>query len=368
MKLTVCQFIGSTGSGGAETLTKDYALLLDKRKFNVIVVVRRRYSESPNDIILSEKGVKVYSIYKHNGIIHKMFQKLFDFWYVPYKLRKIIKKENVRVLHIHLELLKYVKRIQKYLNNISLFFTCHTKPELVFRGKEREAASFLIKNNDLQIIALHDQMKREIDTILGISSTIVIRNGIDFNRFYNCKKSKGEMRDKLGIAREAFVIGNVGRFSIPKNHEFLIDIFAELKKRNPESFLLLIGDGPLKKGVISKLSAFDLKDYLILSNRTDIPELLKAMDVFVFPSLYEGLGIALIEAQVSGLRCVVSNKIPKEAIRNENVVVSSLSASVSSWCDAIMDSTIIGKAYGDLSDYDMNKEIHKLEECYLKDK
>jgi glycosyltransferase involved in cell wall biosynthesis len=103
---------------------------------------------------------------------------------------------------------------------------------------------------------------------------------------------------------------------------------------------------------------------MILSNRSDIPELMRAMDVFVFPSLFEGLGIVLIEAQVSGIRCIVSDTVPKEAFRSDLTVAVSLNQSPSEWCDVILDESIKGECYGDLDEYDMNKEIKRLEKLY----
>ena len=103
---------------------------------------------------------------------------------------------------------------------------------------------------------------------------------------------------------------------------------------------------------------------MILSHRTDVNEILRAMDVFVFPSLYEGLPLALIEAQVSGLRCIVSDAVPPEAFRSERVIALSLE-NPKKWADTILNDSVTGVSYGDLEDYDMNKEIKYLETLYL---
>ena len=111
---------------------------------------------------------------------------------------------------------------------------------------------------------------------------------------------------------------------------------------------------------------YQLEDrYLILSNRIDIPELLKSMDVFVFPSLFEGLGIVLIEAQLLQLKCVISDKIPNEAIKRNTTIVMSLDKDPKQWCDVIFDNNIRGDIIGNINDYDMNSEIHVLEKLYL---
>ena len=199
-----------------------------------------------------------------------------------------------------------------------------------------------------------------------IDNTVVIRNGIDFNRFRNVAITREQERAVLNIPADAFVVGHVGRFHEVKNHTFLVDVFGEVCKKNKNAFLLLVGDGALKKSVEDKLDRLGYNGrYLILSHRSDIPELMRAMDVFVFPSLYEGLGLVLIEAQVSGLRCIVSDAVPTEAFQTDLAVPVSLSEPASKWCDIILDDSIKGVAHGNIEDYDMNKEIKRLEKLYL---
>lgn len=369
MQCKIAEFIGSIQDGGAETLVKDYALMLDKNKFDIVVIVLRRSLNTANDKILADNGIKIVPICKSNFILFKVIQRLNYWWYVPYRLKKILQEENVNVLHVHLQLLKYVMKISSKIKGIRVFYTAHSEPKRLFLGKnaaEGRAAEKLIKNNNLQMIALHDDMRKEINEMFHIDNTCIIRNGINFNRFHDCIERKEDIRKSLGIPKKAFVIGHVGRFHILKNHSFLIKIFDELCRRRDNSFLLLVGEGKLKSRVENDLLSLGLRDKcLILSHRSDIPQILKAMDVFVFPSLLEGLGIALIEAQVSGLRCVASDAVPQEAFKTELAIPVSLSASPQKWCDIILDKNIKGVSDGHLDDYDMNKEIKRLEELYI---
>ena len=141
----------------------------------------------------------------------------------------------------------------------------------------------------------------------------VIYNAIDTEKFIYNEKMREEKLKELKIDKNKKIIGHVGRFEKQKNHEFLIDIFNEIFKKEPNAILLLIGDGSLKQHIKEKTIELNIQDKVIfLGKRNDVEELYQAMDVFVFPSLYEGLGTVLIEAQYSGLPCVVSNKIPNE--------------------------------------------------------
>ncbi len=141
----------------------------------------------------------------------------------------------------------------------------------------------------------------------------VVYCGIDLEPFRQ-PVDRAEVRRELNIPEDAFVLGHVGRFHEQKNHTFLIDIAAEVARREPNMRLLLVGDGPLRPQIEAKVASLGLTDRVIFAGlRPDVPRLMKgAMDVFVFPSLYEGLGLVLIEAQLSGLPSIFSDVIPEE--------------------------------------------------------
>lgn len=147
------------------------------------------------------------------------------------------------------------------------------------------------------------------------------------------------VRAELGIPANAFVIGHVGRFVEQKNHQFLVDIAAEVAKREPRMHLLLIGDGFLRPDIEQKVAQVGLTDRVIFARtRPDVPRLmLGAMDVFLFPSLYEGLGLVLVEAQAARLPCIFSDVVPEEAdVIKPLVRRISLSQPASVWADAVM--------------------------------
>ena len=366
------------GDGGAETLVKDYALLLDKQRFQItIVTINPVDTTSANYKRLSDAGIQIVPIYRRKAdfkwwIAQKLWNRCFHKRYVARKLLKIIKEKDAQVLHCHLEVLYAVASVSKRLKIKKLLFTCHSQPSKIFKPSrwenEEKSARILIKNNNLQMIALHDDMRRELNKRFGVENTIVIHNGIDFDKFRSVLENKNEIRQDIGINREAFVIGHVGRFSEAKNHGFLVDVFAEVFKRRTDSHLLMIGAGEKEEEVKGRLNSLGLEGYYtILSHRTDIPRLLKAMDVFVFPSLYEGLPVSIVEAQVAGLRTIASDVITKECFFSGDAVPLSIEMSPSKWADTILDSSIKSECESDINLFNMRTEIDRLGEVYEKD-
>ena len=167
---------------------------------------------------------------------------------------------------------------------------------------------------------------------------IVINNAIDLKKFNNNEQKRNRFRKELRIEGK-FVVGHVGNFTEPKNHAFILEVFSRVLSEQPNSELFLIGSGDRIKAVQDRCKALDIYDKVIFAGvRNDICNILCAFDVFLFPSLYEGFGIALIEAQAVGLPCVYSDVIPKEVnVITENNRILSLKQKYQDWVKAILD-------------------------------
>ncbi len=141
---------------------------------------------------------------------------------------------------------------------------------------------------------------------------LLLPNGVDLDRFTAGRAGRGRLRRELGVEGR-YVIGHVGRFYDVKNHSFLLDAFEQVHRREPGAVLVLVGVGPLQQDMARKAVELGIADDVIMTgNRTDVPELLAAMDVFAFPSLWEGLPMTVVEAQAAGLPCVLSDTITRE--------------------------------------------------------
>lgn len=207
------------------------------------------------------------------------------------------------------------------------------------------------------------------DWMFGGAPYQIINNAIDATSYSFNPKNRIEVRHQLGSA-DKLIIGHVGRFNPQKNHPFLLDIFAALLKKEPNAVLLLVGGGEDMPKIQAKAHALGIAEHVrFLGVRSDVAALMQAMDVFVFPSLYEGLGIVLIEAQAAGLPCVVSDTIPREAYLTDLVTAERLSSSTETWADNILEKRNFPRtdrraeiaAHG----FDIATEAVKLQEFYI---
>lgn len=163
-----------------------------------------------------------------------------------------------------------------------------------------------------------------------------IPNAIDPQRFVFDAAVRAQVREELGL-KDQFVIGHVGRFGFMKNHTFLVDIFAELCKMRDDAVLVLIGKGELEGQIREKAGSMGLSDKVFfLGNRFDVERYYQAFDYFVFPSTFEGLPGSVVEAQASGLCCLVSDKVTREAALTGLVTYKSIGEPAANWAGEIM--------------------------------
>lgn len=368
MKTKVVEYISRIQDGGAETIVKDYALLLDKEQFDVTIICEDYKKNSANFRILRENGVKSIFTYGSFNYPHRLIARIFGARYKAFLLKKELQKINPDVVHIHLESLEVISILAKDLKDTKLVFTCHNVPDLCIgkkRPREEKACKYLLENNGLQIIALHSEMADTINKMFGINNTIVLNNGINFNKFLLNNSSNQEIKNREGIPTDRYVVGHIGRFVYQKNHDFLIEVFKEINNINKKTHLLLIGSGELESEIRKKISNYNLNDYVtITSSRTDVSDLLKIMDVFLFPSRFEGLSLSMLEAQVCAVPCVISNHISEDTFCSKNITVLSYDDPIKKWAQSCLKPKGNIKKYNNLENYNLCNTIRLLEQIY----
>ena len=208
------------------------------------------------------------------------------------------------------------------------------------------------------------------DWMFGGKPYQIIHNAIDTDVYAYNPGKRTKMREQLGLKNE-LIVGHVGRFNQPKNHPFLLAVFSSLLKQEPNAVLLLVGDGEDMPKIRARAQELGIADHVrFLGVRSDVADLMQAMDVFVFPSLYEGLPVTMVEAQASGLPCLISDKVPPECILTEGLVERvSLSESTDTWAKKILEKSdtprIDRSAEIAAHGFDITTEAVKLQEFYL---
>ncbi len=182
----------------------------------------------------------------------------------------------------------------------------------------------------------------------------VIYNGIDTSQFYYDKENRLKLREELGLINN-FVIGMVGRFNYQKNHMFALEVFSECVKINHQARLVLVGKGELEQGIIKKVEELSLQDKVIfLGVRNDVNKLMSAFDTLLMPSLFEGLGVVLIEAQYSYLPVIVSDNIPDETYISDLLKPINLNSDKKIWANTILQLKHINREKITISDNNFN--------------
>lgn len=352
--IRILHIFHTMGNGGIEHFVMNYYRHIDRTKvqFDFLVSVE---TEGYFDKEIQKLGGKVYHAYpfKKNPI-----KNYFD-------IARIVRENGYRIVHRHTgSAFGYFDlRAARYGGAKKMILHSHN-------NQAGNAVIHWLSNIFLKIPCEKWACSQEAgEWLFGKNTDFkVIKNAIECEKFLFDPEKRKDIRDKLGIS-DKFAIGHVGRFESQKNHQRLFEIFKEVHNRNQNTVLLCVGAGGLLEESKKSVTALGLEDsVLFLGTRTDINFLMQAFDIFLLPSLYEGFPFVLVEAQASGLQCVVSDHVPVECNITGNVYFESLISDNSKWAEDILTQEKIDRAkYADmLSDigYDININANKLCECY----
>lgn len=197
----------------------------------------------------------------------------------------------------------------------------------------------------------------------------IIKNAIDTKKYKFDMNVRNKVRDEFNF-KDEFVIGNVGRLVSVKNQEFLIDLFKRIYEKDINTKLIIVGEGELRPQLEKKISQYKLENNIILTGlRNDVNELMQGMDIFILPSHFEGLPLVAIEAQASGLPCIISENVSSEACIIKNSERISLEDGIEIWSERILRLKDNIDRLGSDKDireagYDIENEVGKLMQIY----
>lgn len=357
MSIRVLHIVTYMGLGGLETMIMNYYRHIDRSKIQFDFLVHRNFqAEYDNEI--AALGGHIYCAPPLNPFSLKYFRALETFF----------SEHHYDIVHSHLDCLSaYPLKIAKKYGVKTRIAHAHSKnQDHNFKYLIKAYSKYLIPIYATDFFACSEDAGKWMFPGYRFK---VLNNAIDAKQYiYNSEKEQ-YMKSKLGI-QDKFVLGHVGRFSPQKNHKFLIDVFESVEKLEKNVVLILVGTGDGKSEIEDKVRKLGLKDKVIfLGTRNDIPDILQAFDVFVFPSLNEGLGIAAVEAQAAGLPCILSDQIPQECRVTEDVEVLSLKESPLEWANHIL--AYVGREKKNefsaicKAGFDIDDNAKQLEEFYL---
>lgn len=330
-KIRILHVFGRLDRGGAETMIMNLYRNIDKSKIQFDFVKHTEDICEYDDEIF-ELGGKIYSIPKYTVSNHLSYKKNW--------LKLISNNPEYKIIHGHMRSTAsiYLKIAKKY--GLTTIAHSHSTAS---RGNKIEQLLKNILQYPLRyiadyLVACSDEAGKWLfgNKAIEKKNYKLIRNSIEVEKYKFDKDIRSEIRKSLSI-ENMFVIGHVGNLTYPKNHKFLIDVFYNISKSKENSILLLIGDGDLRKSLEDKVSRLGIKDKVIFAGVVpNVNDYLQAMDIFVFPSLFEGLPLAVIEAQATGLQSIVSSKIPKESFLTSFIYSIPLESSSEAWSKKIL--------------------------------
>lgn len=365
-KIKVLHFTLANTGGGVTQFMLNLWKHIDKERFHFDFVTMSPYLDYAEE--LEKTGSRIYYVKTYAETDREGFEReisaildngydvvhLHTSWWRGFALEEIAKKKGVPQIIIHShnsdvhigenqsrEEARKLHKEQRELLNADMatdFLTCSVK-----------AADWLYG----------DRIEKE--------KIRLIPNGVDTDEFAFNPVVREKYRCEMGLENN-FVIGHVGRFAYQKNHEFLIDVFAEVVKQRSDARLLLVGTGALEEQIKEKVQKLGISEQVIfVGKRNDVNCLMQAMDLFVLPSRFEGLGSVLIEAQASGLKCIVSSEVPLEAKIIDDFEYISLERQT--WVEKILGSVKndMRQSYNELirkEGFDIGSQVEIMERIY----
>lgn len=350
---------GAMVRGGTETMIMNYYRNFNKNNLQIDFVC-----------FGSQIGAYEQEIESLGGKIYKLPSKRENLWKNLTGMYKICKEGNYKVIHVHMDAMSFYPLLMAKFANVKVRIChCHStnhlyKNSLHFFFKEILKVCMPFSATDYFACS-----KAAGDWLYGKRSYQIIHNAVDLSKFRFNPKISEKIRSEFGFGKVK-ILGHVGNFNYPKNQDFLIRLFEDYHKKNPDTILVLVGDGPDRKKLENLVESLNIRKYVrFLGQRDNVCEIIQCFDVFLLTSFFEGLPVVIVEAQAAGIPCVLSDSISKECQVTSFVSFCSLKESVDVWGEKIdhlagMEKTCQDQCITDAG-YDIKTESRKLEKKYF---
>ncbi|MEN6418935.1 MAG: glycosyltransferase family 1 protein, partial [Clostridiaceae bacterium] len=287
-------------------------------------------------------------------------------------LTRLLRENQYYIVHSHINTLNVFSLFAAFLAGVPVRI-CHNHSTVYWGERGKALIKYILrplaKIFATEYFACGEKAGRWFygDRRFQRGKVQILPNAIDPERYQFDIGARETLRAEYGIAPDTLVVGHVGRFTYAKNHTFLLDVFAALHKEQPDSVLLLAGEGELEPQIRMKAQALDLNQCVrFLGVRDDVNKLYSAMDVFFLPSHFEGMPVVLVEAQASGLPCVISDRVTDEMKSEHLIQRLAGSESIDAWVQALISARRTERKSGvRLAEYDISIQAERLTRYYL---
>lgn len=360
MKKRICNIVCDITSGGVESVLINYFSRMDLSNYELDLMTYGIASES-----CAEKFRKL----GFNIIV--VPPKREGFFRSVREMDKVIKAGKYDILHAHLTEWNCIPMFLGWKDGVKMRIS-HSHMADFPKGWKAKLLLYvqkLLNKGFANILcACGDDAAKYLygQKTIKRGKVRIINNAIDVERFKPNETVRKAVRDELGISEKTLCVGHIGRFLEQKNHTFLIDVYAELKKLREDSCLILLGIGPLEEEIKEKVNKLGLSSSVMFLGIRDDPErLYQAMDVFCLPSLYEGLPVVGIEVQAAGVPCVMSDKVSQKVKITSLVNMLGLEEEAKTWAEKLLCVSEVDKSNRYFpSEYDISKTCNQWRSLY----
>lgn len=357
--------IASLHLGGSQAFVMNVYRNIDRSKVQFDFVVTPETKEGFYDEI-TNLGGKIFTCPRYKGTNHIQYNKWWDNFFNKHPEYKVIHGHVRSTASIYLKIAKKHELVTiAHSHSTSNGNGISAIVKRIMQLPIRKQADFLFACSDKAGKWLFGEKA------ITQQNYYMIPNGVDLKRFEFDINKRNQMRMTLGIKEDMMILGHIGRLSTPKNHKFLLNVFNQYHKINSNSKLLLVGDGELFDSIKQHINKLDINDAVIMTgSKQNTEDYYQIMDIFLFPSLWEGLPVSVVEAQANGLQCIISDVITHDV--DLTALIQYLPLDEKLWLGAIAEAhkkKRIGLTSEDrvrLQPFDAITVANKLQEFYLK--